>query len=286
MIPTTLTHHQPIIFKELAKQIPINQFGLPCYLLDITKLFPIDNDPTIIKDYNYYANLANTNIAEAVIELNFSEGYPIIDATGSPIWEPYGIELSSAYLGTQLTKYIKMPSAAAAAEVAEELHAHAYMRSLRFITSTQQELQDLHTHATVYHWATRARAYDMYYLAADAKRREYLQRKQEHTQYDSAKFILEQAEALLHRMLAEPELWEVKPSDVIRLYGIATKLQRSAIGLSDKPTELTSTQSHTTLLEQIAQQSSQTTEQQSPDDALSNATIEQLEAIFFAKEDK
>lgn len=274
-----MIHFKLKIFKALTTQIPHNEYGLPMYLLNYSELFPKNGteDPTIVKDFDYYADYANNAIAEAIVDLDYDEGYPLFSANGAPIWEPFQDETRDEYFRTQLEKYIKMPLAAAQLKdelVTQEQLAPAYMRSLRYITTTQGELETVYAHSVFHHWATRAKAYDMYHITAAAKRREYLRYQQEHSQYTASTALLKKAEDLLNQMLDDAVAWEVKPSDVIRLWQLAIKAQRDAIDPEDIVELLPTTE----LMQRIA---SKLPQQQNQQYQITQQSMEKIEQLYF-----
>lgn len=297
------------VFRQLAAQIPLNEYRLPVYLLDSQALFTQNSksadqscatsslvSSAIPQNFEYFAELANSNIVQAVINLNYEEGYPLVESTGNPIWEPLPDE--DPQFIDALRRYVMMPYESLATEDSTtkgnfnnaNVYAHAYMRSLKHIAQTTAELQDLYMHATLHHWASRARAYDLFRLAADTKRREQLQREQEYTQYHNATNLVAQSIALIQAMLADPSLYEVKPSDAIRLYQIALKAQRTSIGLPESgPLKENNTQviqDLPTLIRQIAEASPNPNANNHITNEINSATIEQLEQLFFSQDSK
>lgn len=216
--PTTLMlSKQTKHFHRHAQQIPINTYSLPDFLLCSS----VGRHLESITEYN-------------IIELDYSQGYPIVVATGEPIWEPDAIPDEPGEYLSLLTKYIQMPYSNILTNIEDQtFQAYAYMRSLKHLVDNHNDLQLLYHHATLHHWSTRAKAYDMFRLGADVRRRQQLRRNQEIEQYNRNTNLVDKATALINQMLDDPLLYEVKPADAIRLYNVVSKSQRTAIGLPE-----------------------------------------------------
>lgn len=293
MLQTTRSYTHTRIFKELAIQIPLNAYKLPSYLLDYNSLLA----DTQNQSYTDLIEIANANVANSIIELDYSEGYPTLLYDGSPIWEPLPKEPHEYH--ESLSLYLMMPYRAMQNQPDDieildpslaHVRAYAYMRSLKHLANNQHELSNLYEHATLYHWATRAKAYDIFRLAADEKRKQQLQRDQEYHQYDRASKLLDQSFSLLNTMLANPEQYEVSAADVIKLYNIATKAQRTAIGLPENgPAKGQSEgyQDFSSIMRSITDKTytPQTTEVEFDPSKLNAEDLEQLETSYFKLQD-
>lgn len=301
-------------FISLTKQIPINEYGLPTYLLNHSYLFNLDYSPDLTPE------LINSRLLhdDAIIELDYETGYPIEIKSGQPIWDVAGtsintditdinfripaivkkeIEIESAF-----TRYIHMPyivnnhtSDNGAIDLIGTYYqggnyeSYAYMRSLKHIAKNQEQLSYLYELATLNHWATKAKAYDYFCLAGDVQKRMHRKRMQENDQYHRVQALLRKATDLAHAMLDNPHLYEMSAADLIRLFGILSKQERTSVGLPESgPLSKESTEPQhieiKSLLQKIATQPSNNNININNEDRkqLSAETIEKMQEIYFS----
>jgi hypothetical protein len=205
VLPTPITQGSTI--RHLSRTIPTNEYGLP--------LFYIRGDLIDWTSINAYGHIDQEAVEAAAEGLNYDHGYPT-QQSGSPFWvqlahEPFAdYQLFKAYL---------------------DLSEQEGIRVLDTLAEMQQVALDrLQELALCYYWNVRARAYDLFIVAATAKKREARIRRTEDEHFTVAGGILD---AIINRINAEPELIaKMEPDALIDMFEKMVKVQRLSLGLT------------------------------------------------------
>lgn len=191
------------IVQTISERIPQNEYGLPTFF--------IRSD--LLSGYQ----LAEDEIDAAAVGLYYHEGYPTLP-TGATFWnqlphEPHTMfEWFQAYLDQ-------------AAEVGiRQLDALAVK-----LNTSLKELSDV---AKEYYWSARARAYDMFIVAAEAKRRQHRIRSMENQHFVKAEKLFEE---VMGRFVDDEDgdSWveELTAKEAIEVLESLIKVQRMSVGL-------------------------------------------------------
>lgn len=218
---------------ELSSRIPQNEFGLPIFYLR-SDLLPGGT------------HLSQAEVDVAAEGLFYYEGYPTTEKGGS-FWnqlphEPRELyELFQAYL---------------------DQAALIGVRQLDMLSAdTGRALDDLSECAKCYYWSARARAYDMFIVAADRKKREFRLRKMEDTHFIQAEGLFSK---LMERFRGENDDWieELNAKEAVEVMETLVKIQRMSVGLTGQHASSTHKdalpgESSEAIMRQIAQRAAQ-----------------------------
>ena len=125
-------------------------------------------------------------------------------------------------------------------------------------------------------------------VMGDVQKRMHRKRMQENDQYHRVQALLRKAADLAHSMLDNPHLYEMTAADLIRLYGILSKQERTSVGLPESgPLSKESTEPQhieiKSLLQKIATQPSNNINiNNETHKQLSAETIEKMQEIYFS----
>lgn len=151
--------------KELSNRIPENEFGLPAFFYRID-LLPHD-----------LGNFTQADADNCLVALDYEEGYPTYNG-GHIFWHSLPGEPIDCYLLFQ--RYL---------DQAELLG----LRQLQLLAEENREpMERVQALYHQYFWAYRARAHDLFQVAADRKRRELRSRRLEDRHYTMAQTLMEQ----------------------------------------------------------------------------------------------
>ena len=200
VLPEGATRGDAIVI--LQKDVPNNEYGLPTFFYRGDH-FPFD-----------LSTMSSDDAEMAAVPLDYSDGYPTYDG-GRIFWEQLPHEPFADFLLFQ--RFI---------DQAEDLG----LRQLQILSMSEKTpLQKISTLAKEYYWQTRARAFDLFQIAADKKRRELRARKTE-----NAHFV--QAEGLVKVLMTkfEDENWinGLSAKEALDALADLFKIQRISLGLS------------------------------------------------------
>lgn len=195
------------IIRHLSHQIPRNDYGLP--------LFYIRSDMVDWTQIEAYGHVDQSSLDSSVEALSYDDGYPTLKS-GSPFWTQMAHEPHQAYVLFQ--RFL---------ELAED-------EGIRLLDtlSTQEAtpLENLRELALEYYWSARSKAYDLFIVAAEAKKREARTRKMENNHYDVAGGVLDK---IIGRINDEPELIsKMDAKDLLDTFEMMVKVQRLSLGLT------------------------------------------------------
>lgn len=221
----------------LSKNIPHNEFKLPNFFYR-SDLLPFS-----------LQGLTQEACDVAVVWLDFSEGYPTFNG-GHIFWQQLPSEPYDAFLLFQ--RYL---------DQAEEVG----LRQLQlFASENNVKSERIYQLAKEYYWQERARAYDLFQVAAERKRREIRIRKAEGRHYAMAErfmgLIQQKFEVGTEQL--ENLLKEMSPDKAVDLLIKLAELQRLSLGLSktgnqERQMDIAAIQTGADLMRDITQRSGQ-----------------------------
>jgi hypothetical protein len=188
----------------LAKSIQTNEYGLPIYYLR-SDLLPYD-----------LGNLNQGEVDAAVVQLSYDEGFPTTDKN-QLFWSQMPHEPQELFM--LFVAYLDQPLEVGIRQL--ELLAQSQRVELSLVTDAFYE----------YFWSARARAYDLFQVAADRKKRELRIRKSEDSDFVLASNMLEQ---LLERFNCDEGNWwdELTAKEALDALEQLVKLKRLSLGLT------------------------------------------------------
>lgn len=199
LLPENATSGDAI--KVLSKSIPTNEYGLPAFFYRSDLLpFPLNQ-------------LTAEGADSAVVSLSYDEGYPTYD--GKIWWFQLPHEPLQEFLLFQ--RYLDQAEAVG-------------LRQLQLLSMENQVSFDkVQALFFEYFWAPRARAYDLFNIAAERKRREIKARKVEKSHFDMAEDLMQP----LRDKLSNPEfLDKVEPGEAVEILRKLVMIQRISLGLA------------------------------------------------------
>lgn len=200
-----------IIF-DLSSKIPRNEFGLPIFFLR--------------SDFIHGTQIAEDALDAATVNLYYFEGYPTLE-NGSSFWNQLPHEPQLKYELFQ--KFLDQP---------EDIGIRQLDQLAVTCKPTVNELNDM---SREFFWTSRARAYDMFIVAAEAKKRQHRIRKMENKHFNLADKLME---ALQARFEGEFNDWmeELNAKEAIEVLSELHKIQRASVGLVGQHASSTSRQ--------------------------------------------
>lgn len=186
---------------HISRDIPLNEYGLPTFF------YRVDHLP-------YDLGQFTQNDADAcVVELDYSEGYPTFNG-GHLFWQQLPAEPMNDFLLFQ--RYV---------DQAMELG----LRQIQMLAMDQHiALEKVQELAKKYFWSARSRAYDLFQVAAERKRRELRARSLENNHYNMAAKLLEQ----LRPKLEDPDVFDkLDARDMVEIMRLLINVQRVSSGL-------------------------------------------------------
>jgi hypothetical protein len=189
------------IMASLSERIPRNEYGLPTFIFR--------------SDLLHGNHFAADDLDAAVISLNYAEGYPTLPSGGS-FWNQLPHEAQSNFELFQ--GYL-------------DQGAELGIRQLDVLSvgtdKTPSQLLDLYHE---YFWSARARAYDLFITAAQAKKRLARVRQMEDDHYDVAGKLLDKVQ---ERFKGEFDDWieELDAKEAVEVLSELVKIQRMSTGL-------------------------------------------------------
>lgn len=193
--------------RHLSNQIPSNEYGLP--------LFYLRSDMLDWTQIEAYGHVSQDQLEASAEVLTYDDGYPCI-SSGSPFWAQLKHEshadhlLFKSFLDLAQTEGIRLLDTLATVE--------------------SVPLDRIRELALEYYWSARARAYDLFVVAAEAKRREHRIRKTENEHFTVAGGILD---TIIKRINDNPKLIEdMQGPELFDLFEKMVKVQRLSLGLT------------------------------------------------------
>ncbi len=207
------------VIEHLSRGIPSNEYGLP--------IFYVRSDLLDMHTALYKGALPQEDTDSAAELINYQEGYPTF-TKGNPFWTQMPHEPRSDYLLFQ--NFLNLV----------ESEGIRLMDSLATIENIPLErVRELHKE---FYWSSRARAYDLFIVAAEAKKRQALTRKAENEHYAVAGTVLDK---IIERINNEPDLIdEMAVDDLFDLFEKMVKVQRLSLGLTGQNASTLSPELH------------------------------------------
>lgn len=205
VLPINATHGE--IIQHLSNTIPTNDYGLPLYFIRSDML-----DWTQIEAYGH----VDYNQIESACELlEYADGFPTLKK-GSPFWTQLNHEPYEDHI--LFKRFLDL----------DEAEGIRLLDSLALQESVP--LERLRETSLTYYWSARARSYDLFVVAAEAKRREVRTRKTEDSHFTLAGGIIE---TVVARINSEPDLIKkMDAKDLFDLFEQMVKVQRLSLGLT------------------------------------------------------
>lgn len=186
----------------LSKQIPQNNFGFPAFFYR-SDLLPYD-----------LACINQGDVESCIVDLLYTEGYPTLD-NGTPFWEQLPHEPYSDYL--LFRRFL---------EQAEDTG----IRQLHLLAATErQPLDRCLQSAREYYWSVRAKAYDLFVVAAEQKKREHRIRKVENNHFDVSSKLFQN---VLRKFEDDDWVDALGPAEALEALERLIKIQRTSLGLN------------------------------------------------------
>ena len=187
---------------SLSARIQSNEYGLPMFFIR-SDMLPFD-----------LGTLTQTDVDNASEGLFYNEGYPTLQ-NGTTFWHQLPHEPYDAYI--LFTRYI---------EQAEDLG----IRQLDLLAvSTHSELPEVQALYNEYYWSARARAHDIFIVAAEQKKRFHRTRKTENKHFDVAGRLLD---TLLQKFNDDEWFEELNAKEALEALELLVKIQRLSLGLT------------------------------------------------------
>lgn len=186
----------------LSKQIPENEYGLP------TMFYRVDMLPYEL------GNLTQQDAEACGVPITYEEGYPTFDR-GHLFWQQLPGEPYQEFILFQ--RYLDQAM-------------ETGLRQLQMLAMENKvTLAKVHSLAQTYYWRWRARAHDLFEVAADRKRRELRARKIEHSHFGIAEDLLRPLKAKFQ----DPNFFETLSSkEAVEVLRLLINIQRVSSGLA------------------------------------------------------
>lgn len=192
---------------HLSRTIPTNDFGLPSFFIrtDLLDWSSIESE----------GHTTHDALQAAVEPLEYHDGYPTL-RSGTPFWSRLPHEPHQDYI------------------LFQEFLELAETEGIRLLDSlaTKQEvdLERIRELSLLYFWSSRARAYDLFIVAAEAKKRQVRTRKTESSHFEQSSAILD---SVIARINDTPDLIQkMDATDLFNLFEQMVKIQRLSLGLT------------------------------------------------------
>lgn len=191
------------IIYDLTQRIPLNEFGLPDFFFR--------------SDLIHGTSLDAEEIDACTVGLFYMEGYPTLQ-DGTTFWnqlphEPYAkYELFQAFL-----------------DQADDIG----IRQLDLLAADKKKkLEDVVDASREFFWSARARAYDLFIVAAEAKKRQRRIMKMENSHFDLTGRLIGELQA---RFINDEEgnwIEELNAKEAAEVLEMLVKIQRMSVGLT------------------------------------------------------
>lgn len=223
--------------KMLNEDLPLNDMGLP------HGIYRVDMLPNSLEEFKAEdAEYQDTVLSNAYLPLDYSQGYPALES-GHVLWSSLECEPHEAFV--LFATFLRMPETSGLARQLDMVVSEYYRQRALQIDEDSQEGGDLaHTGSTptkithqyvmeCYHlffWAARAKAYDMFRVAAHSRQQEFRAIDTQNSHYRLASKFAHRLEKYLDD---EEEFWDLMtPKVAIDFLEKLARLQRLSTGLS------------------------------------------------------
>lgn len=200
-------HSRSDLIRELTRQIPLNEFGLPQYYYRPDLL---DKDMLIDMMEKQQVSNVDQLLQAAIFSISYSQGFPT-QKDGNPIWGQMPWESKDAY--DAFTLYLELEG----------------IRNLAQINSVTLEVMLVWFDSN--YWASRAKAYDVFKAAHHARIRENRIMSLENNHWVAGEKIFRQLVNAISNKSAD-DLAAMDPDKLIAALERVSRIQRSAVGLS------------------------------------------------------
>lgn len=203
------------LIEQLLKTIPLNECGLPLYLyrpdlLDYTQFQSLPSQETVSD--------LQESLLSAMVHISYAQGFPSL-SNGEPLWAQFDWESIENYI--QFTEYLEQEGIRSLHTLRE---ASTHMSVLTTSTSEFYEV------FTLYSWAFRARAFDLYQTAHKQRKRIERVMNTEDSHFELAEKMMKKVSQRISEFTDDD--WEiVDPITATKMLSELTKVQRISIGL-------------------------------------------------------
>jgi len=202
------------LISSLQNNSTINNFGLPISYID----------PQVIAETGMASEVTAEEIENATVLLDYLDGLPIID--GLPFWERLDGEIM--YFYRLFKSYRDMKEISGTRSIS------------RIAEQANIKVSVINSLSNIYHWKSRAKAYDMYRDKAieDTRRNNLVKMENKHFEFaeemfDSVKDIVKELVTKLKSKVSTKNDYQF---EIRRWIEFAIKLERLSLGLpSNKP---------------------------------------------------
>jgi hypothetical protein len=195
------------LIKELSKQIPENEFGLPQYYYRPDML---DKDAILGSMQRREATFVDEMLQAAIVRVSYAQGFPTLDDS-TPVWAQMPWESKESY--DVFTQYLVLDG----------------VRSLAQVNFLAPELVNELFHCN--YWYTRAKSYDLYRSAHHSRLREQRIMSLNDNHWTEGDKIMRRLTKVIGE-LKDEELVAIGADKLIASLERVTRIQRSAVGLS------------------------------------------------------
>jgi len=195
------------VVATLSKKTPANEYGLP--------IFFYRSDILASSNILQQGFIPDEDATAAIVPIAYEDGYPTMP-NGTPWWYQMDHEPLPAY--TLFKCFL---------EQAEQ----EGIRILANLAAQQNVPAEVMSQTSMeFYWTARARAYDLFIVAAEAKRREHRIRKTENYHFEQADKLLK---PILDRFNSNPDLVEgLSAMEMLEFFERLHKIQRTSLGLT------------------------------------------------------
>lgn len=220
-----------VTMRSLIADVPLNHLGLPEYIYR-ADIVPGD----LYSSPDYTSTEVTDLIEQAVLELDYSQGYPTLDNT-EPFWGKLPYESINAY--NAFVAYMDLPRSKESRHVSTDLTEHPLkdfgtivpVRQLHLLKNLlPQDADHLLDYYHIYQWPMRTRAYDLFHVAHHNKLKEHRLANVEDKHFTMATKFLDYAQNQLEIIFTNPEEYGLKPKEVMDLMVSMMKVQRLSAG--------------------------------------------------------
>jgi hypothetical protein len=207
------------LIKELNKNIPSNDYGLPDFIYRID-LLPSSTIWEALEPRSRMQYAEN-----AVMELDYSQGFAMTP-TGDVFWSQLVYEGRPEF--EAFLHFLNMPRT----PTSDDFKPSAPVRQLNLLKPvTGRNASDLLSLSYQYYWPQRAQAFDLYTVASHIKTKELRAEGVENQAYNRASKFISYCEEFLESAFRDPESG-MSPKEVADLMVKMMQAQRLSVGLS------------------------------------------------------
>lgn len=205
-------------FEKAVAQLPHNEYGLPVFIYraDVipANLYDLDEDDK------------RQILQNAAIQISYREGYPTFE-TGIPMWGQMEWEASLEYEAFEV--FLSLSNSKGYRQL---IQLEFELRSLPQFREAPPDLAQLREMFTYNYWAQRAKAHDLFMVAAHKKLRESRIMSIENQHFLRSERLLDRMETQLAAIFDPERLAALDPEVAVKMIKNLQEMQRQALGLA------------------------------------------------------